>query len=426
MAGFPRSPAFDDSIVLLREGYGFISRRCDALGSNAFATRLMLKPVICMRGAEAAGVFYQPGRFTRRGAMPNVTLRLLQDKGSVHQLDGEAHRQRKAMFLSLLQAGDQLRNMTELFREEWQRALTCWEARGSICLFDEVSQILTRAVTIWVGLPEDPRNLRLCGDLRAMIENSARVDPRVLLALLRRRRTERYMTSLVYRTRSGALRPPEGSPLQVISAHRDADGALLPPAAAAVEIINLLRPVVAIGRYLTFTALALHEFPCWRAGFAAGDEASLESFVEEIRRITPFFPCVGGRVRQPFSWKGHSFAQGDWVLLDLYGTNLDPARFADPGHPDPSRAASWREQGFDFIPQGGGYAAVTHRCPGEAMTVALMKETVRLLTRQMSYGVPQQDLTVDHSRIPALPKSGFLMNRIRTKPQDPRAEESSS
>lgn len=419
MVGFPRSPAFDDSIALLREGYGFISRRCDELGSDAFATRLMLKQVICMRGAEAAGVFYYPDRFSRRGAMPNVTLGLLQDKGSVQQLDGEAHRQRKALFLSLLLAGDQLRILTELFREEWQRALTCWKARGSICLFDEVSQILTRAVTGWVGLPEDPRNARLCGDLMAMIENPARVDPRALLALLRRRRTETHVTSLVHRTRSGAFRPPNGSPLEAITAHRDADGALLDPAAAAVEIINLLRPVVAIGRYLTFTALALHELPQWRARFAEGDEASLESFVEEVRRITPFFPCIGGRVRQPFSWRGHKFAQDDWVLLDLYGTNLDPARFANPEHPDPSRAASWREQGFDFIPQGGGYAALTHRCPGEAMTVALMKETVRMLTRQMSYAVPQQDLSVDHSRIPALPRSGFQMNRIRMKPEIP-------
>lgn len=413
MAGFPRSPAFDDSIALLREGYGFISRRCDELGSDAFATRLMLAPVICMRGADAASIFYHPDRFGRRDAMPAVTLRLLQDKGSVQQLEGPAHRQRKAMFLSLLLAGDGPDLLIRLFREEWRRALPCWQDRGSIRFFDEVSQVLTRAVTAWVGMPDDPANARLCGDLMAMIENPARVDPRVLLALLRRRRTEARVSALLRQVRTGAFRPPAGSPLEVVAAHRDADGQLLDPATAAVEIINLLRPLVAVGRYLAFTALALHDYPQLRSRFAQGDEAQLEGFVEEIRRLAPFFPCVGGRVRQPFSWKGHDFEQGDWVLLDLYGTNHDPARFDDPGRLDPSRAANWREQGFDFVPQGGGPVASTHRCPGEAVTVGLMTETVRLLTRRMSYTVPPQNLTVDHSRIPSLPRSGIRMERIR-------------
>ncbi|MER8545794.1 hypothetical protein [Mesorhizobium sp. M0684] len=93
----PRA-AFDSTLALLREGYDFISARCRRMNTDIFATRLMLRPAICVRGAEAAEMFYGGDHFTRIGAMPQTTLRLLQDKGSVQALDGAAHRHRKARF----------------------------------------------------------------------------------------------------------------------------------------------------------------------------------------------------------------------------------------------------------------------------------------------------------------------------------------
>ena len=101
-ARIPRDPLPDATLALLREGYPFISRRCDRFGSDLFETRLMLRPAICMRGAEAARIFYDGERFTRRNAMPEGTLRLLQDHGSVQQLDGQAHLHRKSLFMSFM------------------------------------------------------------------------------------------------------------------------------------------------------------------------------------------------------------------------------------------------------------------------------------------------------------------------------------
>ncbi|HKF96087.1 MAG TPA: hypothetical protein VKB53_06180 [Gammaproteobacteria bacterium] len=42
-------------------------------------------------GEDAAQIFYDAGRFTRKRALPPATLRLLQDKGSVRLMEGEAH-----------------------------------------------------------------------------------------------------------------------------------------------------------------------------------------------------------------------------------------------------------------------------------------------------------------------------------------------
>jgi fatty-acid peroxygenase len=76
----PHDPAFDSTLALLREGYDFIAGRCDRLSTDIFATRLMLKRAICIRGASAAEMFYGGSHFTRNGAMPQMTMRLLQDR----------------------------------------------------------------------------------------------------------------------------------------------------------------------------------------------------------------------------------------------------------------------------------------------------------------------------------------------------------
>ena len=74
MTGIAKDPSPDATLALLRDGYGFVSRRCARLGAEAFRTRLMLRPVLCARGSAAAEAFYTPDRFTRVGAMPAVTI----------------------------------------------------------------------------------------------------------------------------------------------------------------------------------------------------------------------------------------------------------------------------------------------------------------------------------------------------------------
>ena len=38
-----------------------------------------------------------------------------------------------------------------------------------------------------------------------------------------------------------------------------------------------------------------------------------------------------------------------------------------------------------------------------------MKSMLKVLVREIDYDVPEQDMSVDLSRLPALPKSGFLI-----------------
>jgi fatty-acid peroxygenase len=351
-------------------------------------------------------------RFTRRrGAMPPTVLRLLQDKNSVQQLDGGFHRHRKTLFTKLLMGSESETSLVRIFTAEWLAALDDWQSRPDIVLFDEANLVLTRTVCRWIGIRlDDRREAFLARALTSMIENAGRVAPGVLLALFRRARCERFVRRIVRSARTQSASP---TPLYEIVHFRDLDGELLSDEAATVEIINLLRPTVAVGRYIMFAALALHRYPSWREALLDGDDPHYERFAEEVRRFYPFFPVVGGVARYAFEWNGHVFKDGDWVLLDLYGTNHDARRFPEPDAFRPERGLSWRDQDHAFIPQGGGRTAETHRCPGEKFTVAIVREAIRFLVERMSYDVPDQDLEMPMNRIPARPKSGFILSDVR-------------
>ncbi|WP_144790147.1 cytochrome P450 [Kocuria palustris] len=400
---------FDSTIPFLREGYSYISSRCDELGTDVLTSRIALQPVTFIRGEEAAGIFYDGRRFTRESAMPPTIQHLLQDKGSVQDLDGEAHRHRKAAFLSLMGSADMDR-LGEIFDEEWQAAMR--RAGGSTVVLQALArEVLTRTSCRWAGIPMDRVDVgRLSTELGLMIDRVAQLGPANWYAQLRRRGTEKWAAGLVEDVRAGGLRPEEGTALEVFARHEDADGQPLSPEVAAVEIINILRPTFAVERFIVFAALALDQNPRWRESFAAGDESGLEPFVQEVRRFYPFFPAVPGRVKEPFEWRGHRFGTGDWVILDLYGTCHDRRLWTDPQSFQPERfqGFSWAESPNTLIAQGAGRHSEDHRCPGEWSTVELLKRVVRQLSAA-DYEVPVQDLSIPLNRFPALPRSGFVL-----------------
>jgi fatty-acid peroxygenase len=68
-----------------------------------------------------------------------------------------------------------------------------------------------------------------------------------------------------------------------------------------------------------------------------------------------------------------------------------------------------------LVPQGGGAHDTGHRCAGEWVTVAVLVAAVRILTREMSYDVPPQDLRAAARRMPTLPASGLRLAAVRAR-----------
>lgn len=60
-------------------------------------------------------------------------------------LDGEAHKHRKRLFMSLL-TEDSVAELVRLSEAHWQAAIEAWQRCDRVVLMPEVQTILTRAV----------------------------------------------------------------------------------------------------------------------------------------------------------------------------------------------------------------------------------------------------------------------------------------
>lgn len=330
----------DAAVGLLTDGYAYGARRFERTGRDAFHTRMLGRPATFVRGVDGARFFAEDERFTRVGALPPPVLLSLQDAGSVQQLTGPAHHARKALFLGPLDEAGRAR-LRAAFREDWEAALPTWRVTERVTLHRAVAGVLTRAVCRWAGIPLDARSARArTSEFLAMLDGAGGFGPRNWWGLLRRHQTETWARDVIRRGRAGEA----GDVVARLLAHRDADGTPLSDDVAAVELINLLRPTVAVGRFIVFAALALHHHPEWAARFAAGDDEHLRGFVQEVRRTAPFFPLVAGRARHGLEWHGGRLAAGHLVALDIFATLRDPAVWSDPMRFRPERHAAAGER----------------------------------------------------------------------------------
>ncbi|MDX1655196.1 MAG: cytochrome P450 [Candidatus Competibacteraceae bacterium] len=412
MPQIPRDSSPDSSLAFWREGYDFISRRCRRYDADLFEVRLLLQKTICMRGEAAARLFYDNQRFVRQGAMPAAVIKTLLGEGGVQGLDDKAHRHRKQLFMSLM-TPEAIGQLAKLTARQLRTAAERWAKTDRVVLFEALHEVLTRAVCAWAAVPLAEAEVESrTRDFGAMIDAAGAVGPRLWWGRQARKRAEAWVGELVEQVRKGTLEVPENSPLGVVARHRDLEGNRLERQIAAVELLNLLRPVVAIARFVTFAALALHRYPHCRRALEEGDGDYRAWFVQEVRRYYPFFPCVAARVRHDFTWNGYPFPRGTRVLLDLYGTDRDERLWEQPDSFHPERFRQWDGSAYDFIPQGGGDHYHNHRCAGEWVTIELMKVAVQALTETMTYRVPPQDLAIDPGRIPAIPASRFVISDV--------------
>lgn len=407
-------PAIDRTTALLARGYAWAPdlrrRHADA---PVVPTRLMGRPALLLHGPAAVEFFYDERHVLRHDALPGPVLDTLFGRGAVHTLDGDPHRVRKAVFVSLLMGPGPVQALTGLVEDHWERAVDGWQDR-EVVLFDEVAAVLDRAVCQWTGIasPEDAAR-EVAEDCVAMVDGFASAGPRHWRARRARARQEDALARAVAGIRRGADplgRGSGGSALETVVRHRDATGRPLDPHTAAVELLNIVRPTVAIAWYVTFAAHALHRAPQLRDELRTGGGAYARAFAHEVRRFYPFVPFVGGLAAADLRFLGRPVPAGTLVLLDVYGHHHDPALWPDPYRFDPGRFLGREPGPGELIPQGGGDARTGHRCPGEDITVGVLAALGAALAR-LSLEVPEQDLRIPLHRIPTRPRSGFVARR---------------
>lgn len=414
MIDIPTSGHLDSTLAFRADPYRFISTHCRRLHSDLFQTRILLQKAVCMTGSEAASLFYDQDKFVRQGAMPAAIQKTLIGQGGVQGLDGEAHRLRKQMFLSTV-AQERLISLLDEVITQWESALVSWCAQPQVELYLEVQLLLSRAVCAWAGVPLPEAEVRArTRDLVLLFDAAGAVGPRHFASRLARKRLEQWLAGVIEGTREGRLQCPRSCALQQLAAHRDANGQLLPLDVAAVELLNVMRPTIAVSVYVVFVAHALQADPESRARLRA-EPAYAEAFAQEVRRFYPFFPPVAARVKHDFVWKGYRFQAGCRVMLDLFGINRDPRSWDRPNEFLPQRFIGGTPDAHSFVPQGGGTPQGGHRCPGESVAVEIMKHAALTLARRISYEVPAQDLGIDWTRLPALPRSPLVLRDVRVR-----------
>ncbi len=409
----PKVKCLDHTLRLVTEGYLYIPNRTRKYNSDIFQTRLLGQKVICISGKEAASKFYDQNLFTRKGAVPKRIQETLFGKKAIQTMDGAAHMDRKLLFLSFM-TPDSINNIINLTKKQWQCNSRKWDVKSNIILFKEAEKIFFQVACKWAGVPVKKSEVsQKAKDMSSMIDAFGAIGPRHLKGRFARNRSECWASELIQNVRSEMLEVPENSILNTIAWFKDLRGNLLDPTIAGVELINVLRPITAIATYVTFGALALHTYPEYRDKLKTVDDNYLTMFAQEVRRYYPFGPFLGARVRNNFTWRNHSFKTGDLVFLDLFGTNHDPKVWNTPTEFNPENFANRVIDPFDFIPQGGGDAKSGTRCPGEWLTIELMKVSLEFLANHLVYDVPLQDLSYRLNRVPAIPARKMILTNIR-------------
>lgn len=411
----PREEGIDHTLSLMREGYMYILNRRRSFNSDVFETRLFGKKAICMGGKEASKVFYDNEKFKRNGAAPNRAIQTLFGKNSVQVLDGQNHKHRKKMFMSIL-SPDRINKLTDTTKKQWEKAIDKWEHMDKVIFYEEAKEILCRTACEWAGIPVQENEIRnLTNDLGAMFESAGVIGPTHWLGRKARNSVEKWIGEMVDKVRNRTLNPPENTVLNKFAMHRDLDGNLLDARTVAVEVINILRPIVAIAVFLNFILLTLYNFPEEKGKIKSGGEEYTQMFIQEVRRFYPFFPFIMALVKKDFIWNGYKFEEGTLTLLDIYGTNHDPEVWENPDVFNPNRFAQWDRSPFNFIPQGGGDYFMGHRCAGEWVTIEVMKVGLNFLVNQLDYEVPDQDLSYSMVNMPSIPHSKLIIKDVKKR-----------
>ncbi|NII49774.1 cytochrome P450 [Frigoribacterium endophyticum] len=417
------NPLRDDSLSVLTRGYGFGARLWGRTrsGARAVPLRLLGRPALLVRGAEAVELFYDEQRIARHGAMPAVVQQTLFGRGSVHSLDEAEHRHRKATFLDVAYDDEQVARLTPLFDREWRREVDGWLAGGRRSAYDAAVGAFGRASMAWAGLPGTAAaRTRWSARLAQIVDGfGVPYSPEYLLAAVNRAWSDRHARRLVEAVRAGALEPDAGTALHEWAWHRDPEGALLPAKLAGIELQNSIRPMIAVARFVAFAAGELHDRPEWRGRIAAegAERRTLTggplavAFAQEVRRTAPFVPMLPGWARDDVELDGQRLPAGGRVLLDILGTDTDDASWDRASEFDPERFAGVDdyEAITTFVPHGGGDPAAGHRCPGEKLAIAGLAAAVTALS-DPRLTILDEGLAVDRRRLPTKPSSG---GRIR-------------
>ena len=359
MSSIPRASGFAQALSFALTPNKYIGTMCDRLRSDFFEAPLVLGRTVCLRGEEAATLFYDERLFEQAapGWLESTLVRL----GSLRGLD-EA-KPTEQMLLHALLSKRSLARARRLLAEEWWLSFAWWRIQDSIVLYDELQTVLTRVACAWTGVPLPE------------VDVSRRAKDIVLLfdavgawqhveAHLAQRRLDAWLGWAIRDARTEGSSEPESALARLARSSLEVED-------AAQQLRSIIASIVGLSVYVVLAAAVLHEHP----GRVPRDEDERRALIEDVRKAYPSRPPITARVRQSFRWRGVIFHAGRRVLLDSNGTS----------HP---------------------------RRSGEELDLVLLDEALRQLTECMTYRVQLQAFDADD---PGLPHGHMVLENVRAR-----------
>ena len=413
----PKDRGIDNSLKIMKEGYEYVPARMKKFNTNIFETRVLGgKTAVVISGKDAAELFYDNDKTERKGTLPKRVVKTLFGKGAIHTTTGKKHIDRKALFMSLM-TDENLAYLRKITRIYWFQNIEHMQYKQKVNVYEEATELLTKVGLRWAGIVDHPENIqKMADDMNKMIDSFSAIGSLYggyREAKKARARVEQFLEDQITAVRKGKIHPEKGTALYEFSHWEDMNGKPMDARLCAVDLMNVIRPLVAINKFVSFGVLALHEFPGERVRVALNEGDYAYKFVQEVRRYYPFVPFLPGKAKENITFDGYKIQKDTMMLLDIYGTLHRDDLFSEPERFNPYRFDNWDGSPFDLIPQGGGDYYTNHRCAGEWMTIIIMEETMKFFANEISYDVPPQDFTVDTTKFPGKVASGMDIENIR-------------
>ncbi|RXK18941.1 cytochrome P450 [Macrococcus sp. DPC7161] len=412
-----KESGFDHTLTMLKEGYTYIPNRTEKYQSPIFFNRVLGgKPCAIISGKEAAELFYNNDLIERKGTMPKRIVKTLFGKGAIHTTTGKVHIDRKALFMSLM-TDENLSLLRQITKDAWENEVDSLIKVNEVNVYKKSSEVLTKVGLKWAGIEDTPKNIdKIAKEMDLMIDSFGQLGGAYKgyrAAQKARANVEAYLQNQIKKVRKGKLKPRENSALYAFSHWKDMNNKPMDLALCAVDLMNVIRPLVAINRFVTYGVLAIHEFNGEKDKLKFGTDDYVYQFVQEVRRFYPFVPYLPGKAKKKLTFDNQKIKKDQMILLDVYGTLHNEKLWEYPNRFDPTRFENWDGSPFDLIPQGGGDYHTNHRCAGEWMTIIIMEETMKFFTRTISFEVPPQDFTVDLTKLPGKVASGMNIRQVQ-------------
>jgi retinoid hydroxylase len=318
--------------------------------------------------------------------------------------------------------------------------LAGWADAGEVRWPAPLKRLAVEAICATVvGLPPGPRVERVIADYQRVLAGFAALPVPLPWSTYRRARRalDRILGVFEDAIRDHFVEARDDGLARILAARGQdaADGAL------SVDITRReLHHVVIAGlivwAWLMSAAVELDAAPAVRerlreeiARLAPAGPLSLESLAAmpvlrqvsmEVRRLTPVVQMFFGQARRTFAFAGHRVPEGWMVLWGIRSSHIRPEIYPDPLRFDPDRfspaRAEDRRHPHAFAPTGTGDVDRDHKCAGYQLAPCVLELFLVELVRGYTWSFPEQDRTLDYSRVPPEPRHGLRVRLSRRPP----------